>query len=135
MRITASLLFLAALTAGTLAVVHADEGTEAADPIALRIEALEMEVEHLRSREQALTAYVVKNEARARGLEEVARRARVAGFEANRIPVESRQILLKGIEGMAASLRDGLPVPSKADEAAAEKIAAFRLEHGLTGQK
>jgi hypothetical protein len=81
-----------------------------------RVDALEAQIHYLRSREVALTRYVLGNEVRAAGIMQVVRQARVEGFEARSIPVSSRKTLLSGMESMAASLRSDLPEISRAEE-------------------
>ena len=81
-----------------------------------RVDALEAQVRYLRSRDEALTRYVLGNEVRAAGILEVVKRARAEGFEAKSIPAASRKTLLGGMESMAASLRSDMPEISKAEE-------------------
>lgn len=124
-----------ALVFGTLLVfaaqgfVRADEEEGAAPPAAEalqamegRLTALEAEVKYLRSREAALSRYVLANEARASGLQQLSAKMRAAGFAANSIPVDSREALLQGLDGLAGALREGLPQGTK-DEAQLLKAA------------
>ena len=85
---------------------------------------LEFQVEYLRAREVALTKYVLLNERRAAGLEDIARRSRAAGFEAKSIAVDSRRILLGGLETLAASLRKDLPALTREEQLLLKKIQA-----------
>ena len=121
MRIVTSLLVLVVLVLGAFAVARAHDDPSEKKLLQDRLEALEAQVEYLRAREQALTGYVLQNAQRAEGLEEVARRARLAGFEANRVPVDSRKILLKGMESLAVSLRQDLPKLTKEQQALLKK--------------
>jgi hypothetical protein len=77
------------------------------------VDGLQKEVRYLRSREDALTRYAVANEARAAGLQAMVKKARIEGFEANRIPANSRVTLMAGLEKLAASLRADLPKLTK----------------------
>lgn len=123
MRIATTLVVLIVLVFGIFAVARAREDEAEKKSLDEQIEALEVQVEYLRSREKALTAYVLLNEKRAAGLEVVARRSRAAGFEANRIPVDSRRILLRGMEDLARSLRQDLPAVTKVERALLKKAA------------
>ena len=101
---------------------HGDEEEAAAvkpsDVKAMRaqIGALQKQVEYLRSREDALTAYVLANDARAASFQDYVKKARTQGFLNKAIPAESRTTLLLGLDGLAESMRAELPVPSRAEE-------------------
>jgi hypothetical protein len=126
MRTLAILLVLSVFVLGAFALARADE--RPFDPQALqsRIEGLELQVKYLREREKALTRYVLLNQARADGLDDIARRARVAGFEARQIPVDSRKILLAGLEALARSLRKDVPLLTREQRVLLKKIEAQR---------
>lgn len=115
MRTVLATLAVLTLTLGAFALAHGDEAETAKDALQAlrgRMEVLEAEVQYLRAREADVSAYLLRNAQRADGLDAVAARAREAGFEAKSIPLESRRLLLRGMEGLAASLREGLPVPT-----------------------
>ena len=131
MRIALVILTVLVLTFGFLAFAQGDEALPAVTPKALaeltaRVEALQAEVEYLRSREDALRAYVLANDQRAKGLMDVVARARRAGFEANRIPVDSRKILMSGLEAAAKSLQKGLPAVTPAEAKLLKQITRLR---------
>lgn len=130
MRIASSLIVLAAVVFGAFALAGADDDTMSPEDVTKRIEALEMQVKFLRLREQALTMYILQNDQRAAGIEDIARRSREAGFEKNRIPEASRTILLKGFDEMAASLRKDLPQFDKEQQALFKKIRAAEKQLG-----
>ncbi len=90
----------------------------------MRVNALEAQIQYLRSRDEALTRYVLGNEARADGIAQVVKRARAEGFEAKSIPPASRKTLLGGMESMAASLRTDLPAISKEEARMLKAIKA-----------
>ncbi len=137
MRIAITTLAVLVLTFGAFSLARGDDE---ADPknenkelvkMRAQIEALQMEVGYLRDRETALSSYVLKNEARGRGLKAVVQKSRAAGFEANRIPVDSRKILLGGLEAAAVSIGKDLPAVTKEQTDQLKKLAAFRRANGL----
>ena len=91
-----------------------------------RLAALEMETAYLRSREAALTTYILLNEQRANALTAVGAKARQEGFENRKTPTPSRVTLLRGIEALATSLYIQLPTPTKEEASLLKKLAAFR---------
>ena len=101
--------------------------------LSLRLEALELQVEYLASREESLTQYVLANEQRARGLELLAANMRKLGFENRKIPVDSRIALLKGLEGMAKSLRQDLPKLTKEQASQLKKLRAAQARAAAAG--
>lgn len=112
--------------AGGFPAAQAHEDADAKKALEDKIEVLALQVEYLRAREAALTKYVLLNEKRAAGLEEIARRSRAAGFESRSIAVDSRRILLGGIESLAVSLRKDLPALTREDELLLKKIKALQ---------
>jgi hypothetical protein len=115
------------LVLGTLLVVaantlvRADEGKEGDEKAALakiqgRLDAAEAELGYLRSREKALSTYVLDNEQRARDLRQLAGRMRSLGFEARQIPADSRIALLRGLESLADSLGQHLPKVTRSEQ-------------------
>jgi len=139
MRIALGLLTLTLLIFGGHALASGDDvepGKSAGEParkaagtmkqLKLRLEALEMETAYLRSREAALTAYVLLNEQRGRSLDAVTTKAREQGFEKSKTPTPSRITLLTGLEGFAASLSVRLPALTKEEAALLKKLTAFR---------
>ena len=141
MRIATTTLAVLVLTFGAFSLARGDDDAagktapKAEDKALLELRAhvgaLQMEVRYLREREALLTSYVVSNLERGVGLQTVVRRARAAGFEANRIPVDSRKILLGGLEAAAASLAKNLPVLTKDHKDQLKRILAFRKANGL----
>ena len=115
MRIALATLTALALTFGAFALARGDEAAEsevtvkAFQALRARVDALQAEVGFLRSREEALRTYVLANDKRGQGLEQVVTRARAAGFEARTIPEESRRVLMDGLLAAAQSIRAGLP--------------------------
>lgn len=135
MRIALSLLTLALLVFGGHALASGDDDTagqatskdaQQLDRLKARLDALEMETAYLRSREAALTAYVLLNERRAFGLQALAAKARTEGFENKKIPAPSRVTLMAGLDGYARSLVTNLPKLTKQDAARLKKLTAFR---------
>jgi len=81
-----------------------------------RVKALELEVKYLRSRELVLTQYVLGNEARAKGLDDIAARCRAEGFTNNKIPAPSRVTLLNGMNALATHMSKDLPAVTKEEQ-------------------
>lgn len=133
MRIAATLIVLAAFGLGAITLAGAADDAPTPEETGKRLKALEMQVEYLRSREAALTAYIVQNQQRAAGIRDVTRRSRVAGFEQRKIPVDSRIILLKGFDDLAASLQKDLPVVSKEEATMRKRADAFVKANKLGG--
>ena len=148
MRIAITTLAVLVLTFGAFSLARGDDdaagktaagkkagGTKAVENALVKMQAemtaLRMEVGYLRDREAALSAYILKNDERGRGLQAVVQRARAAGFEANRIPVDSRKILLGGLEAAAVSIGRGLPALTESQAGLLKKLAAFRKANGL----
>ncbi len=95
-----------------------------------RVKALELEVKYLRSRDRVLTQYVMGNEARAKGLDDIATKCRNEGFTNNRIPASSRETLLQGMNALATHMRKDLPAVSKE-----ERVLLEQMEKLLKGAK
>ncbi len=137
MRIALTMLTATVLILGAFALAQGDEAAptevtpKAFKALEARVEALQAEVTFLRSREETLRAYVLKNGQRARGLLDVVARARRAGFEASKIPVDSRRILLAGLEAAANSLRQGLPKVSDQEARMMKEAARLRRAAGM----
>jgi hypothetical protein len=135
MRIALALLTASLLVFSVHALASGDEPEAAgADDIAdlkARIEALEIEGSYLRSREQALTRYILLNEQRADGLSALIAKVRREGFENKSIPAPSRVSLMAGLDGLAGSLRASLPVVSRDEVALLKKATAHRKLHRL----
>ena len=81
-----------------------------------RVKALELEVKYLRSRDLVLTQYVLGNEARAKGLDDIAAKCRSEGFTNNKIPAPSRVTLLNGMNALATHMRKDLPAVTKDEQ-------------------
>lgn len=79
---------------------------------------LELQVQYLLEREAAVTKYVLEDEKRGAGLEQMVGRMREQGYENRSIPAESRQTLTRGLVTLGQSLRTDLP-------AVTDKQAAF----------
>ncbi len=125
MRIAASLVVLAVFALGALTLAAADGDAPDPEKMSTQIDALEAQVEYLRAREDALTAYILLNDQRAEGILRTTKASRDAGFEKNRIPERSRTILLKGMDDLAASLRAELPALTKEQAALRKKADAL----------
>lgn len=80
-----------------------------------QVGALQKQVEYLRSREAALTAYVLANDDRGASLQSALERARREGYLARAISSKSREALMKGLTELAADLRSELPAPTRAE--------------------
>ena len=131
MRIAHSLLLATALVLGAHALASGDEsGGDDMDQMKARLDALELETEYLRSREAALTNYIMLNKARSNAMLRSIRKTRDEGFEMNRIPAPSRVTLMSGLEVMAASLQKDLPTVSKSEGALLKKADATRKLSG-----
>ena len=81
-----------------------------------QVAALQKQVEYLRSREDALTTYLLANDARGASFEAALEEARREGFLAKSSSAPSRIALMKGLAGMANSMRNDLPARSKSEE-------------------
>lgn len=93
---------------------HGDDEVEtvkASDVKALtdQVAALQKQVEYLRSRETALSAYVLAHDVRAAALQKSVALSREQGFLKRAIPEDSRTALLAGLNDLARSLRVELP--------------------------
>ena len=116
-----------------------DEAVSAADAEAFkrleaRVEALELEAQYLRSREAALTRYILLNRKRSEGMNRVVAKAREQGFENNRIPAPSRITLLAGLDSLAGSMRSELPELTRAESSLLKKATAHRKLHQIGGR-
>ncbi len=137
MRIALTVLAVLVVTFGAFALARGDEAADTAvspkaiKAMAAHVAALQAEVEFLRSREKALSTYVLMNEQRGRGLATVVSRTRAAGFEARTIPADSRKILMAGLLGAAQSIQKGLPRVSKDEATMLKEIAKLRKAAGL----
>lgn len=130
MRATALVLGTAVLLVlGAHVLAGADEPARDA-ALQRRVEVLEGYVEYLRSREAALTGYLLANEGRAADLEALADQAAREGFTARSIPAASRETLLAGLRAMAASLREGLPAPTPEERQRLKRIEALAKAGG-----
>lgn len=119
MRTLLPLALLLAVAAGAFAArAVAEDGPSGPDAeLRDRVAALEAKVKYLQSRETALTAYVLANEARAASLLDALRLARREGFTGGAISAPSREALLRGLEGYADALGKDLPEPTKEERA------------------
>lgn len=135
MRIAITTLAVLVLTFGAFSLASGDDDQKAENKelvkMRAQIEALQLEVRYLRERESDVSGYILKNEARGQGLKAVVQKSRAAGFEANRIPVDSRKILLGGLEAAATSIGTGLPAVTKDQSDLLAKLAKFRKANGL----
>lgn len=100
---------------------HGDEEAAAIKPSQIKalraqVAALQKQVEYLRSREDALTTYLLANDARGAAFEASLDEARKEGFLAKSIPANSRIALMKGLDGMANSMRNDLPARSSSED-------------------
>ncbi|MHC5009831.1 MAG: hypothetical protein ACYTG6_02650 [Planctomycetota bacterium] len=110
MRVATTLFTLALLVFAFQAVAGGEE--EGEDPIPAlekRIQVLEQKVEYLTAREEALTTYVLAAEQRSKSLAADLARSRAEGFTAGAISSTSREFLLAGLDGLAASMVEDLP--------------------------
>ena len=81
-----------------------------------QIGALQKQVEYLRSREDALTTYLLANDARGASFEAALKKSTDEGFLNKAIPADSRVSLMKGLAGLANSMRNDLPARSKEED-------------------
>lgn len=88
-----------------------EEVVKASDVKALReqVAALQKQVEYLRSRETALTAYVLANDVRGAALQKSMAISRDQGFLKRAIPENSRTALLEGLIDLGRTMRAELP--------------------------
>ena len=99
------------------AAPEAKEGKEGeVKGLRAQVAALQKQVEYLRSREDAITTYLIANDVRAESLQDHLKKARTQGFLNRSIPADSRTSLLDGLDGLAESMRADLPKRSKAEE-------------------
>jgi len=91
---------------------------------------LRTEIEYLRSREAALTRYVLAMNATSSAVKANVASARREGFEAAAVPAPSRITVLRALEQLAADLTGALPVPSANENALQRKIEALRRAAG-----
>ncbi len=94
-----------------------------------RLKALETEVAYLRSREEAVSRYVLANSQRSTHLQQLAADLVRLGFTARAVPAESREALVAGLRGVANSLSEGLPYASKE-----ERLMLDEVEETLRGR-
>ena len=109
MRIAVSLLAVILLVMGFNTLARGDEDPAEMKKLKVRIADLEFQVKYLLSREQALTKYMLMNEQRAAGLDQVADGSKERGFTSGAFSPVSREYLLDGLKKMAESLRQDLP--------------------------
>lgn len=122
MRLLTVLLTLAVLVVGIQALARGDEG--GAGDLDRRVEALETQnlklekqVAYLLLREQSLTSYALRAEARGKGLQLMVRRMRQQGFQNRAIPAESRETLLAGLDEIGRDLLEDLPAITREQQA------------------
>lgn len=123
MRVLASTLLVSTILLGLHALAQGDEGELA---MKKRLEALELQVEYLKSREASLTTYVLGNAERADSLEQLVTRVRSEGFTKRAIPAPSREALLAGLEELAKDLKKDLPERTEKEELQLKKIGALK---------
>ena len=82
-----------------------------------RLTILEHEVSYLRAREQRLSGYMLANGARADGLTKLASLVRAQGFTQRAMPAQSRETLIRGLETLAVSMKNDLPLETKEEAA------------------
>jgi hypothetical protein len=106
-RLAVPVLLLAAFAAGAAFDVVSGRALaeDPVDPIA----ALQRDVKYLKSREAQVSAYVLKNGARAEELDRLVNELRDMGFAAAANPTPARERLLRGLSDFAAGLRKDLP--------------------------
>ncbi len=133
MRVIVCTLLLMPLVLGVAVLAaRGDDGEIDRSTLELkdRVKALELEVQYLRSRDKAITAYVLGNEARAKGLDDIASKCRREGFTQRAIPADSRETLLQGMNALATHMRKDLPAITKEEAALLEQ-----MERLLKGSK
>ncbi len=91
---------------------------------------LRTEIEFLKSREAALTKYVLAMNGTAASVKTNVAMARREGFEAAAISAPSRVAVLRALDQLAADLVGALPVPSANDVAMIRKIEDLRRAAG-----
>ena len=127
MRVLVSLLTVATILLSVHALAVGDDPQPARSTLKTeqRLKVLELEVELLRSREAALTSYMMANRERAKGLDFLAKEVRRLGFETARIQISSRRALLAGLEEMALAMVSGLPETSTEEEVLLKQLDAL----------
>ncbi len=125
MRILASLLLVSTVVLGVNALATGDDAKPTTDK---RLDALETQVDYLRSREAALSAYVLRNAARADALDALVTKVTKEGFTKRAIPTTSRESLLAGLKALAADLRQDLPELTEEETLALKKLEAAKAK-------
>ena len=87
---------------------------------------LRSEIEYLKSREAALTKYVLGMNGTSSAVRTNVAAARREGFEAAAISAPSRVTVLRTLDQLAADLTGSLPVPSAAETALRRRIEELR---------
>jgi len=128
MRIALGLLTVTLLILGAHTLAQGDDasGGDDMESLKARVEALEYETEYLRSREAALTTYILANETRSKLFAAAGARARAEGYEKNRNPVPAREAFLRGSEAVWASMGTDLPAVTKDQSGLLKRADAHR---------
>jgi hypothetical protein len=122
MRNASLVLLGVAAVLGVAALARAQDPPAADKTLEERMRLAEAQIEYLRAREASVSAYITANAQRAQGLDALAADMDRLGFGQKAIPAESRERLLQGIRALAASLRDGLPVLTEAEQRLLKQI-------------
>lgn len=125
-RLPLALLLVAACLAALPLLRADDAGAPPAGRVGMelpdRVLALELELSYLRLREDAVSAYVLANGARAEAIDRMANQMTQLGFAQKAMPAESREALLAGLRALAADLREGLPHATPAEMLALDTL-------------
>lgn len=111
MRTAVCLLAVTSLLLGAHTLAQGEDGEM--KKLKDRLHDCEYQLKYLRSRERAMTAYMLMNSRRADGLDWIAARTTELGFTNAAITPASREFLLDGLTKLAGSLREDLPVVSE----------------------
>ncbi len=112
-----AMAFLAGVGGFALADAQRDINARARMATEDRLAILEREVHYLHGREQRLSAYMLANKARADGLTKLASLVRAQGFTQRALPAQSRETLIRGLETLAVSMKNDLPIETKEEAA------------------
>ncbi|MDJ0975030.1 MAG: hypothetical protein QNJ98_11260 [Planctomycetota bacterium] len=125
MRVLATILLVSTVVLGVHTLAQSDDGQPA---MLKRVQALELQVEYLRSREASVSAYVLRNGERAAQLEQLVTKVRAEGFTKRAIPAPSREALLSGLNELAKDLAKDLPAPTDKEQLMLKRIGAMKTK-------
>ena len=124
MRLLTLVLVFALLALGAHTMARGEEPPAGAANLETQVKVLEVrclklekQVAYLLSREEAVTKYLLRSEARGKGYEEMSNRMRSQGFANKALPPRSRETLLDGLIEIGRDMQEDLPAVTRQQSA------------------